>query len=611
VNNTISSQPTFDAGLHARLREKLAGLGLAGMIVPHTNAYQSEYLPLGDERLLRLTGFSGSAGVAIVMQNCAAIFVDGRYTIQSRAEVDENIFEICHLANTPPGEWLRQNIKPGDKICYDAWHFTPTQLGVYETAVEEGGGELTPVKINPIDALWPDRPMGSTSKIKIHSENYSGLSSYAKRQMISASMKKSGISAQIISASDNISWLFNIRGDDVPYTPLVLGFAILYSDASAKLFVDPKRFDAATLSHMGKDISITEPDKIGDALDALGKIDGKTRIAMESIPLWIKSRLENAGANIVTASDPCLLPKATKNQTEVSNIRKAHIRDGVALTRFLAWLDENVVSGKMIGSVSEISVAEKLESFRAEHEMYTGPSFTTISGSGPNGAIVHYRASPQTDRMLGKEELFLVDSGGQYPDGTTDVTRTIAIGKPSSEMKDRFTRVLKGHIRLSAQIFPAGTAGQELDAIARQPLWQIGLDYDHGTGHGVGQYLSVHEGPQRIAKRGVPVPLKAGMVVSIEPGYYKEGEYGIRIENLVTIVGAGKNNKGPDSLEMLGFDVLTMAPIDQNLIETKMLEPDEIDWLNAYHQSVFDSVSPYLSKETKAWLARATAPIKK
>ena len=610
MNNTISPEPSFDAGLHATIREKLKSLGLAGMIVPHANAYQSEYLPAGDERLLRLSGFSGSAGVAIIMQDCAAIFVDGRYTIQSRAEVDENIFEICHLANTPPAGWLREHIKPGEKICYDAWHFTPSQLGIYETAVAEGGGELVQVEQNPIDSLWPDRPSGSSTKIKIHDEIYCGLGSYAKRKMIASSMKKSGISAQIISGSDNVSWLFNIRGDDVPFTPLVLGFAILYSDTSAKLFVAPKRFDAATIAHMGKDVEIIEPAKIGDCLDALSKTDGKIRVAIESVPIWIKSRLEKAGAKVVVASDPCLLPKAAKNPTEVSNIRKAHVRDGVALTRFLAWLDENVVNGRLLGQVSEIDVAEKLESFRAQHEMYLGPSFTTISGSGPNGAIVHYRANAKTDRMLGNGELYLVDSGGQYPDGTTDVTRTIAIGKPTAEMKDRFTRVLQGHIRLSGQIFPSGTTGQELDAIARQPLWQVGLDYDHGTGHGVGQYLGVHEGPQRIAKRGVPVPLKVGMVLSVEPGYYKEGEYGIRIENLVTVVGAKPSENNADTLEMLGFDALTMAPIDKNLIDTKMLGSSEINWLNAYHQGVFDALNPYLSGAEKDWLAGATAPLK-
>ncbi|MDH5489587.1 MAG: aminopeptidase P family protein [Rhodospirillaceae bacterium] len=610
MNKAISPEPTFDAGLHARVRERLKSLGLAGMIVPHTNAYQSEYLPAGDERLLRLSGFSGSAGVAIVMQDCAAIFVDGRYTIQSRAEVDENVFEICHLANTPPAGWLREHIKPGEKICYDAWHFTPSQLSIYETAVAEGGGELVALEQNPIDSLWPDRPRESTSAIKPHGENYCGLGSYAKRKMIATNMKKSGISAQIISGSDNVSWLFNIRGDDVPFTPLVLGFAILYSDTSAKLFVEPKRFDAAAIAHMGKDVEIIEPTKIGDCLDALGKTDGKIRVAIESVPLWIKSRLEKAGAKVVVASDPCLLPKAAKNPTEVSNIRNAHIRDGVALSRFLAWLDENVVNGKMLGQVSEIDAAEKLESFRAQHEMYLGPSFTTISGSGPNGAIVHYRANAKTDRMLGNGELYLVDSGGQYPDGTTDVTRTIAIGKPTAEMKDRFTRVLQGHIRLSSQIFPSGTAGQELDAIARQPLWQVGLDYDHGTGHGVGQYLGVHEGPQRIAKKGVPVALKVGMVISVEPGYYKEGEYGIRIENLVTVVGARPSENNPDGLEMLGFDVLTMAPIDKNLIDAKMLGSSEINWLNAYHQDVFDILNPHLSGAEKDWLAGATAPLK-
>lgn len=609
MNQTTNNETTYDPGLYKALRAKLVELGFAGMIVPHANAYQSEYLAPNDERLLRLTGFSGSAGVAIIMQNCAAIFVDGRYTIQSRAEVDETIFEICHLATTPPAEWLREHANPSDKICYDAWHFTPSQLSIYQTAIEESNGELISVSENPIDTLWPHRHGAPTSMVRAHSEKYCGLGSYAKRKMVSANMKKTGVKAQIISGSDVVSWLFNIRGDDVPFTPLVLGFAILYADASAKLFVDPNRFSEEIKKHLGSDVSILHPSEIGAALDGLGANGGKVRIALETAPVWIKNRLENAGARVVMVNDPCLLMKATKNQTVISNIRTAHIRDGVALTRFLAWLDENVVSGKMLGSVSEIDAAEKLESFRAEHEMYLGPSFTTISGSGSNGAIVHYRVNADSNKMLARGELYLVDSGGQYQDGTTDVTRTIAIGTPTPEMKDRFTRVLQGHIRLSSQIFPSGTAGQELDAIARQPLWQVGLDYDHGTGHGVGQYLSVHEGPQRIAKRGAPVPLKSGMVVSIEPGYYKEGEYGIRIENLVTVVGSKPVENNPDSLEMLGFDALTMAPIDQNLIDVKMLEQSEINWLNNYHKSVFDCIGPYLSAGEKAWLVGATAPL--
>ena len=599
-----SPEPALDPELCLALRKKLIDLGIGGMIVPHAGAHQSEYLPTGDERLLRLTGFSGSAGFAIILQDRAAIFVDGRYTIQSRAEVDENIFEICHLSKNPPAKWLRENIKPGEKICFDAWHFTPSQLSPFRAAANKGGGELIAIDENPIDTLWAERPENSLSMISAHGENYSGTDSLSKRKIIAGAVIDAGAKAQVLSTGDSISWLFNIRGDDVPFTPLVLALAIIYDDASAKLFVAKSRVSDEVKSHMGKDVEIIDSALFGDELDSLGKAGEKIKIAAESAPIWIKDRLENAGAKIITAPDPCSLPKATKNSIEISGIKAAHVRDGVALTRFLAWLDANT-PGK---NVSEISAAEKLESFRSEHELYHGPSFATISGAGPNGAIVHYRATPETNRALGNGELYLVDSGGQYPDGTTDVTRTIAIGgKPSDEMpeiKDRFTRVLRGHIRLTTQKFPIGTAGQELDVIARRPLWQIGLDYDHGTGHGVGAYLSVHEGPQRISKRGPHIPLKAGMVLSIEPGYYKEGEYGIRIENLVTVVPT--NEAG---IEMLGFDVLTMAPIDRSLIDLSLLEIPEIKWLNNYHKLVFDALNPHLSDTETTWLTAATAPI--
>lgn len=576
------------------------------MIVPHADAHQSEYLPAGDERLLRLTGFSGSAGFAIILQDRAAIFVDGRYTIQSRAEVDENIFEICHLSKTPPANWLGENMKADDKICFDAWHFTQSQLKLFETAASSAGGKLIAVDENPIDALWPDRPTISPTEVVAQSNVYSGMGSYAKRQDIAKTISAANAKAQIISGSDSISWLFNIRGQDVAYSPLVLGFAIIFPDASAKLFVEPQRFSEDVKTHLGKDVEIIAPARIGRELDALAKKAGKINIAAESAPQWIKTRLENGGATVDVTPDPCLLPKAAKNPIEISGIIKAHVRDGVALTRFLAWVAANTPGA----NVSEISAAEKLESFRKGHDLYLGPSFTTISGSGPNGAIVHYRASLQTNRVLGDDELYLVDSGGQYLDGTTDVTRTIAIGKPSDEMKDRFTRVLKGHIRLASQVFPRGTAGQELDCIARQPLWQIGLDYDHGTGHGVGAYLCVHEGPARISKRGPQVALKPGMVLSIEPGYYKQGEYGIRIENLVTVVGKNAGEKQTDGLEMLGFDVLTMAPIDRNLIDVKLLDNSDIKWLNNYHQMVFNALNPHMKWSDATWLKAATAPIK-
>lgn len=599
--------PKLDPAMIEGIRGELNRLGLDAMVVPHAGAHQSEYLPPCDERLLCLTGFSGSAGLAIVLNDRAAVFIDGRYTLQAGVEVDESVFEICPLATTPPTQWLRDQLSTGARVGYDPWHFTPISIKPYSTAMETIDGELVALDTNPIDALWLDQPAPPSSTIRAHPDAIAGMGSKAKREMIAKTLRTNGTDAQVMLNGESISWLFNIRAEDVPFSPLVLAFAVLFDDGRAELFVEPHRIDTKTVGHLGSGVEIKNPATFGAALEALGLEAKRVGIAADATPLWVVERLKAAGAKVLHGTDPCQLPKAAKNASEIQGMRDAHHRDGVALVRFLAWLSRHGGDGE----VSEISAADKLETFRASFEQYRGPSFPTISGAGANGAIVHYRVNPKTNRVLKQGELYLVDSGAQYPDGTTDVTRTLFIGgesgEPTPEMKDRFTRVLKGHIAVSAQTFPQGTSGHELDVLARRALWQVGLDFDHGTGHGVGAYLSVHEGPQRISRRGDGVALKVGMVLSIEPGYYKKDAYGIRIENLVSVVESQTPKNG--ERQMLAFEPLTLAPIERALIDTQLLEAWEISWLDAYHARVLERLSGELSRYEQSWLKSQTAPL--
>jgi len=596
-----------DPDLIRALRARLAAEGLCGFLVPHADANQSEYLPPSAERLARLSGFTGSAGFAIVLANAAALFVDGRYTLQARDEIDADVFELHPLATVTPTDWLRERLHPGDKLGFDPWLFTPGRLETYRHVCRDRQANLLPLSTNPIDALWPNRPAPPESPIEVWDATYAPLTSRTKREKIGEDLTKAGAEAAIVCAGDSIAWAFNIRAADVPYTPLVLAFALLGANAKAKLFVDPFRVNADVRAHLGADVEVLDPDLLGAALDALGATKAGVRIAPSATPVWIVERLEKAGARILPGSDPCEAPKASKTSVEVDGMRRAHRRDGAALVRFLAWLDTHAPAD----GVTEMQAAAKLDALRAEHDLFRGPSFPTISGSGPNGAIVHYRVSAQSDRILGPGELYLVDSGGQYPDGTTDVTRTVAVGEPATDMaaeiKDRFTRVLKGHIAVTTQIFPKGTQGQELDVLARRALWEAGLDFEHGTGHGVGTYLGVHEGPQRISKRGPGAALVAGMVLSVEPGYYKEGAYGIRIENLVSVVEVPK--PAGAEREMLGFAPLTLAPIDRRLIDTTLLNQIEIQWLNAYHVRVREELAALLDDMSRDWLDMATQPL--
>lgn len=588
----------------AALRAHLATADLDGFIVPHSDEHQNEFLPPRAERLAWLTGFSGSAGMAVVLAGQAAIFVDGRYTLQARAQVEAELYSFHHLIDEPVTGWLDENLNEGTRLGYDPWLHGVRGVDRLRKACDGAGAELVAVDGNPIDAVWTDQPAPPLTPVVAHEIRFAGRASADKRQELAQQLTDNDTAAVVLTQPDSIAWLLNVRGNDVSHTPLPLSFAILNADATVDWFVDPAKVSDALTTHLGNGVSRHAPDRLGKALDRLGKAGSRVQVCPDTAASWVFDRLASAGAEIRRAADPVTLPKAIKNDTELDGTRAAHRRDGAALTRFLAWLAATAPGG----AVTEIGAMEKLADFRSAGDLFRELSFGTISGAGSNGAIVHYRVTPETDRPLRPGELYLVDSGAQYLDGTTDVTRTIAIGTPSEEMRDRFTRVLKGHIAIAMARFPAGTTGAQLDPFARQFLWQSGLDYDHGTGHGVGSYLGVHEGPQRISKVGTTQALQPGMIVSNEPGYYKEGAYGIRIENLVTVVSVD----GIDGAERetLGFETLTLAPIDRVCIEPSLLSQSERAWLDDYHAGVMAEIGPLVDDDTSDWLATVTQPLK-
>ena len=596
-------QPAASSARLAALRAELRSRQLDGFIVPLTDEFHGEYLPRRAQRLTWLTGFTGSAGIAIVLQDRAAIWSDGRYTLQLRDQVDTDLFSLHHSSENPPWDWLPGQLKPGQRIGYDPWLHNVDGVARFRRACEQTGAALVAVDSNPVDAIWSSQPPPPLSPVIVQAANYAGEDSAAKRRRIGAAIAGGGADTAMLTLPESIAWLLNIRGGDVPHTPFTLGMALVQRDGRVTLFIDQRKLTVPVSRHLGDDIDVQAPEALGAALDQIGQEKRHVLVDPATAGAWIFDRLQKAGAILVRGDDPCLLPKACKNPVELDGIRAAHRRDGIAVTRFLRWLAQHAQTG----AIDELAAAARLQEFRRDNPEIRDLSFGTISGSGPNGAIVHYRVTEKTNRRLQPGELYLVDSGAQYFDGTTDITRTVAIGQPSPEMRDRFSRVLKGHIALACARFPHGTSGQQLDALARLPLWEIGLDYDHGTGHGVGAYLSVHEGPHRIAKLGSPVALRPGMVVSNEPGYYKAGEYGIRIENLVTVIELEQ----PAGAErpMLGFETLTRAPIDRALVEPSLLSDAELTWLNAYHAGVRNILTPLLDTETAAWLATATAPI--
>ena len=589
----------------AALREQLKAEKLDGFVVPLTDEHMSEYVGSYAQRLAWLTGFQGSAGSAVVLPEEAAIFVDGRYTLQVRSQVSASEWSYQSVPETSTTQWLEEHAPEGARIGYDPWLHTRDWVKKAKEALATRGAELVPVDRNPIDEIWTDRPEASKAHLIVQSDEFAGKSAAEKRTEIGDWLAKHHADAAVLSALDSIAWAFNIRGADVTHTPVALAYALVHQDGTADLFVASEKIGPDVRQHLGNGVRLHERAEFESAL---AEYKGKTVVVdPERAVAAIFEALENAGAKILPLRDPTILPKALKNPAEISGQKAAQERDGAAIARFLHWIDQEAPKGE----VDELIASDHLEALRRESPELRDLSFDSISGAGPNGAIVHYKSSEKTNRKLEKGQLYLIDSGGQYVDGTTDITRTVPIGEPTAEMKDRFTRVLKGHIAIATACFPKGTRGSQLDSFARRPLWEAGLDYAHGTGHGVGSFLAVHEGPQRISpvgssQSGGDEPLQAGMIISNEPGYYKTGEYGIRIENLVLVVP--REIEGAEK-EMLGFETLTFAPIDRRLIDAQMLEPEELVWLNCYHAHVLAKIGPQLEGDDLAWLQAACAPI--
>jgi Xaa-Pro aminopeptidase len=595
-----SSERSESAGRVERLRAELARRGLDGFVVPRADRQQNEYLPASEARLAWLTGFTGSAGAAIVLASRAVLFVDGRYTVQAAMQVDGGIFALDNLVDRPPDQWLDQNLKSGDKIGYDPWLHTAEGVERLKKACANAGASLMVVDGNPIDALWINRPALPSAAVVLRDVKFAGESAAEKLKRVRTELTKLRADALVVSDPQNVAWTFNIRGSDVAHTPLALAFALVPKEGRPALYVDGGRLDNAAC-HALEDIGDVRPP--AQLYADLAALEGKTVLLDQaSAAEALTQAIADGGGTPRRGADPITLMKAVKNHAEIEGARAAHVRDGVALARFLAWLDREAAGGKL----TEIAAVEALESFRRDTGKLKDISFPTIAGSGPNGAIVHYRVTRASDRRISVNELFLIDSGAQYEDGTTDITRTVIVGTPSEEMRDRFTRVLKGHIAIATAVFPDGTSGAQLDSLARLALWQAGLDFDHGTGHGVGSYLSVHEGPARISKLGT-VALKRGMILSNEPGYYRTGSYGIRIENLMLVTAAPE----PAGCEkpLNAFETLTLAPIDRRLIDTKMLTAKERAWVDSYHDRVRETLSPQVDVATRTWLEAATRPL--
>lgn len=594
-----STDPAFGARHLPLLRARMAEQGLDGFLVPHEDEHQNEYLPEANERLAWISGFTGSAGAAVVLSDRAAIFTDGRYTVQVRAQTDGDLFERVDLAALP--DWL-EGAPVGSVIGYDPRLHSPDALSVLRRAVLKAGGELRAVDANPLDLAWgDDRPAQPSAPVAPHEDRYAGESHADKRTRIGRAVAQAGADVVLLTAPASIAWLFNIRGGDVIRTPLPLAQAILEADGRARLFLDPRKVTNELPGWLGDAVSIEDPDGLPIALDALS---GRRVLIDPGVSsAWFFERLQAAGAQVVRGQDPCAVLRAAKNPVEIEGSRRAHIRDGAALSRFLHWVD--TVAQETLPDERE--VVEALERFREETGALKDLSFDTIAGAGPNGALPHYKPVGSSIRRMERGSLLLVDGGGQYLDGTTDVTRTVAVGEPTADQRRMFTLVLKSHIAMAMVRFPEGTSGRQLDAVARAPMWAAGLDYDHGTGHGVGSYLGVHEGPQRIAKWGTDQPLLEGMILSNEPGYYREGHWGVRIETLQVVTPATAVEGG--ERPMHGFEQLTFAPLDRRLIDVDLLSSAERAYVDAYHAETLAKIRPLLDEDVGAWLKRACAPL--
>lgn len=584
------------------LRRELEKSGLTGFLLPRSDEFQNEYVAPDAEQLLWLTGFSGSWGIAAMLMDKAALIVDGRYTLQAAKQIDGDAYEVVHTADRSLSGWLEANLRAGDRLGYDPHLHTMSQVEGLLASVQKAKAELVPVEQNPLAALWTDRPFQSPKPIELQPITFAGIEAREKIADIQNGLIQNDRDAVIITALDSIAWLFNIRGHDLPHTPFVQSYAIVPAQGRAQLFIDGRKLGPDERDALSSIADIEEPSALEDCIRALGQRKACVQLDPSSAPQWYCNKLKEAGAVIARDCDPCLLPKARKNSAEIAGTRAAHLRDGAAMCRFLAWFDAAAPSE----TLDEIVAATKLEEFRRASNKLRDISFDTIAGAGPNGAIVHYRPTYTTNRKIERGSLLLVDSGGQYQDGTTDITRTLSIGEPSPDMRRHYTLVLKGHIAIATARFPKGTKGIHLDAFARRVLWAAGLDYDHGTGHGVGSFLSVHEGPQSLSRHG-SAELEPGMILSNEPGFYLAGHYGVRIENLI-LVTEPEDIPGGDR-PMMRFETLTLAPFNRNLIDASLLRPDEADWIDGYHRTVFAKIGKALEGEALEWLQHTTAPL--
>ena len=581
----------------AALRAKLAEMGLEGFIVPRADVHQGEYVAARDERLQWLTGFTGSAGFCIVLPDVAGVFIDGRYRTQVKAQVDFGSFTPVPWPDVKPGDWIKEKLAEG-RVGFDPWLHTGDEVERLERSLEGSGVTLFSARENPVDAIWPDQPAPPFGKAFVHPVDLAGESHAEKRARLAEGLRKAGQTAAVITLPDSLCWLLNLRGADVPKNPVLHGFAVLHDDARVELFVNPAKLDDAVRAHLGGEVTLHPVEAFAGALTGLA---GPVRVDKTTAPLAVTDILRGAGVEVVWGDDPCRLPKACKNSVEITATCEAHLRDGAAMVEFLRWLDETLPRGGQ----TEISVVQALEGFRRATNALHDISFDTICGAGPHGAIMHYRVTEETNRPVGQNELLLVDSGAQYLDGTTDITRTVAVGDPGAEARECYTRVLQGLIAISRVRFPKGLPGRDIDALARFNLWVAGQDYDHGTGHGVGAFLSVHEGPQRIS-RVSGVPLEPGMILSNEPGYYREGAFGIRLENLIVVREAPALG---DNRAQMAFETLTFVPFDRRLILADELSPGERRWLDGYHTEVLEKLGKRVSDATLAWLKAACAPI--